>query len=364
MRTRLVPAGTVLALLLGLLTAAPAQAAIPAVASITFPGGLSEFYSPFSGPATIRFTFDGSENDATFNLRIRPEGGSVVHTKNVFVDADDPNGFVDEPFSWPALSVNSARTYVVQVFHNDVKLASESFNLRPRLATITGATPNPFLPWIDDGHKDTTDVRYTLLENTVNAEARVFNANGAGKCCGDLILTDDLGAPNAGVNHFIWDGQGEGAYAGNRPKGDYFVKIWADDGSLAPALSKPKKVTIARTYRATKTDSKPGTAYHHTTESALVRGGDCFLHNQGTFLQVDCHGAKMTVFYRWGLGSDERIEKASFVIDDPNNECPPARRNPGHSKHESYLTVTDSVSGITSCHIVTAKITYSYLKPS
>jgi hypothetical protein len=70
----------------------------------------------------------------------------------------------------------------------------------------------------------------------------------------------------------------------------------------------------------------------------------------------------MTVYYRWGLDSDERIEKHSFVIDDPNNECGPARRNPGHSKHESFLTVTDSVSGITSCHIVTAKITYSFPK--
>jgi hypothetical protein len=363
MRTRLIPAGAVLALLLGLLTAAPAAAAY--TVSITFPGNFSEFYSPFSGPATVHFTFDGSENDATFNFRIRPAGGAVVHRKNdVLVDADDPNGSVDVAFKWSALSVNSARTYVVQVYRNDVKLASESFSLRPRLATITGATPNPFFPWMDDGYKDTTSVRYTLLENAVDAEARVFKANGAGKCCGDRIRTDDLNAPEAGVNHWIWDGQGDGAFAGNRPRGNYFVKIWADDGTVAPALSKPKKIAIARTYRATKTDSKPGTAYHHTTESALVRGGDCFLHNQGTFLQVDCHGAKMTVYYRWGLGSDERIEKASFVIDDPNNECPPARRNPGHSKHESYLAVTDSVSGITSCHIVTAKITYSYLKPS
>jgi len=361
MRRRLFPAGAAMALTLGLLTAAPATAAY--TEDITFPGGFSEFYSPFSGPATIHFTFDGTENDATFSLRIRPAGGSVIHTDSVFIDADDPDGFEDESFTWPALSVNSERTYVVQVYRSGVKLASESFNLRPRLATITGATPNPFLPWIDDGYKDTTDVRFTLLEDA-DAEARVFNANGAGKCCGDRIRTDGLPNLTAGVNHWIWDGQGDGAYAGNRPKGDYFVKIWADDGVVAPALSKPKKVSIARTYRATKTDSKPGTAYHHTTESALVRGGDCFLHNQGTFLQVDCHGAKMTVYYRWGLASDERIEKASFVIDDPNNECGPARRDPGHSKHESYLTVTDSVSGITSCHIVTAKITYSYPKAS
>jgi hypothetical protein len=362
MRKRLFPAGAMLALLLGLLNAAPATAAY--TVGITFPGGFSEFYSPFSGPATIHFTFDGSENDATFSLRIRRAGGPVVHTESVLVDADDPNHFVDEPFTWPALSVNSARTYVVAVYRNDVKLASESFNLRPRLATITGATPNPFFPWIDDGYKDTSDVRFTLLEHADAAEARVFKVNGAGKCCGDRIRTADLGSRDAGVNHWIWDGQGDGSFAGNRPKGNYFVKIWADDGIVAPALSKPFKVAIARTYRATDTKTKPGTSYHHTTESALVRGGDCFLHDQGSFLQVDCHGAKMTVYYRFGLDSDERIESASFVIDDPNNECGPARRNPGHTRHESFLTVTDSVSGITSCHIETARITYSYLKPS
>ena len=72
----------------------------------------------------------------------------------------------------------------------------------------------------------------------------------------------------------------------------------------------------------------------------------------------------MTVFYRWGLGSAQRIERASFVIDNSQNECGPNRRNPGHSRHESFLTVTDSVSGVTSCRIVTARITYSYLKRS
>jgi hypothetical protein len=133
---------------------------------------------------------------------------------------------------------------------------------------------------------------------------------------------------------------------------------------LPPAISKPKKVSIVRSYRATAIKTKPGTSYHHTTETALVRGGDCFLHNQGSFLQIDCHGGRMTVYYRWGLDGDERIEAASFVMDDPNNECGPARRSTGHSTHDSFITVTDTVSGITSCHVVTAKINYSYLKLS
>ena len=362
MRKRLVPAGAATALVLGLLTAGSASANY-VVESITFPGGGSEFYSPFSGPASITFTFDGSENDATFSLRIRPAGGSAVHTENVLVDADDPAGFQTKTFNWPALSVNSARTYVVAVYRNDVQITNESFLLRPRLAIITGVTPNPFLPWIDDGYRDEARIRFTL-ETGADAEARVFKANGSGKCCGSLIRDESLGNLGAGANQWNWDGQGEGSFSGNRPAGSYFVKIWADDGTLPPAVSKPKKVRIVRSYRASALKSKPGTSYHHTTESALVRGGDCFLHDQGTFLQVDCHGAKMTVYYRFGLDSDERIESASFVIDDPNNECGPARRNPGHSRHESFLTVTHSVSGITSCHIETARITYSYLKQS
>ena len=141
------------------------------------------------------------------------------------------------------------------------------------------------------------------------------------------------------------------------------MKIWADDGTLPPAISKPKKVSIVRSYRATAIKTKPGTSYHHTTESALVRGGDCFVHTQGGYLQVDCHGGRMSVFYRWGLGQRAADRDASFVIDNANNECGPARRSSvGHSSHESFLTVTDSVSGITSCRIVTAKITYSYLE--
>jgi hypothetical protein len=179
-----------------------------------------------------------------------------------------------------------------------------------------------------------------------------------------LIREDPLGSLGAGSNDWNWDGQGEGGFAGNRPAGKYFVKIWADDGTAPPAISKPFKVTIVRSYRTTAIKTKPGTAYHHTTEISLVRGGDCFVHNQGGYLQVDCHGGRMSVFYRWGLGSAQRIESASFVIDDANNECGPSRRSVGHSSHESFLTVTDSVSGITSCRIVTAKITYSYLEDS
>jgi hypothetical protein len=359
MRTRLVPSGASLALALGLLTAAPAAAAYT-VGPITFPGGFSEFYSPFSGPATVHFAFEGSENDATFSIRIRPVGGSAVHKEDVFVDADDPDGFVDKTFSWPALSANSARTYVVVVYRNDVALESESFLLRPRLATITGATPNPFLPWIDDGYKDETRIRFTL-EEAATAEARVFKANSGGKCCGSLIRDDELGSLTAGANDWDWDGQGEGSFAGNRPKGDYFVKIWAEDGTLPPALSKPFKVTIARTYRAVKTKTKPARDYHHRSASTpIVIGGDCLVGVDAGNLRILCQGARVSVYWRWGLGPSQRIQRASVVLDTQAGSCPSSIRRSGHTKHESSFTVNEDLAGaLADCRIVTAKITYS-----
>jgi hypothetical protein len=352
-----------MALVLGLLTANPASAVYQDPV-ITFPDGTSEFYSPFSGPATVTFTFDADSSDATFELRLRPLGGSAIHTKQVFIDPDTQTSPREVTFSWPALSVTSARTYQVAVYRGgNLQGSPESFLLRPPLVSITGIAPNPFLPLIDDTYKDTTTVTFRLIA-PADAEARVYRAKSNGKCCGNLVQDDDSGLMglSSGSHTWVWAGRNNnGDEAG---VGQYFVKIRADDGTVSPATSKPKKVTIARSYRTTAIKTKPGTAYHHTTESALVRGGDCFVHAQGGYLQVDCHGARMSVFYRWGLGSAQRIESASFVIDNANNECGPSRRSVGHSSHESFLTVTDAVSGITSCRIVTAKITYSYLQAS
>ncbi len=254
MRTRFLPAGAAMALALGLLTATPAVATY-AVASITFPG--SEFYSPFSGPATVTFTFDGSENDATFSVRIRPTGGTAVHAESVFVDADDPDGFQIKTFNWPALSTNNPRTYVVAVYRNDIQLASESFLLRPRLVTIASTTPNPFFPWIDDGYKDTTNVGFDLAADA-DAEARVYRATSAGKCCGALVRDEVLGNRPAGVHSWVWDGRSNNG--DNLAKGNYFVRIGANDGMVSPVLSKAVKVTIARTYRALDTKSKQANA--------------------------------------------------------------------------------------------------------
>jgi hypothetical protein len=361
MRKGLLPAGAALALTFGLLTAAPA-AATYAVESITFPGDGSEFYSPFSGPASIRFTFEGDEDNATFDLRIRPAGGTAIHTKDVFVTPDEPGLFEIEEFTWPAITVHSGREYVVAVYRNGNQLASDSFFLRPRLVTITGASPDPFFPWIDDGYKDTTNVGFELAADA-DVEAHVFRPNGAGRCCGALVRDDSLGSLLAGSRTWSWDGR-NGA-DDNLGKGDYFVRIRAEDAEHLVRWSKPSKISIARTYRARTSRSKPATSFHHASPSTpFVIGGGCIVHVDGEVLEILCQGAKVTVFWRWALASDERIEWSSVVLG-PGDDCPAIGRKNAHTKHQSSLTVSDNLQGRhLSCNVLEAKITYSYPKAS
>ncbi|HEV2951272.1 MAG TPA: hypothetical protein VGZ51_04120, partial [Actinomycetota bacterium] len=162
--------------------------------------------------------------------------------------------------------------------------------------------------------------------------------------------------------NWIWDGtNGNGDNLG---KGNYFVRIWANDGVLAPALSKAMKVTIARTYRATTTRSKTANAYHHVGPvTPLVLGGDCIVYRSSS-LQVLCQGGRVSVYWRWGLASDERIERASFVLDTVEG-CPPSIRRTGHTKHESSFTMNEDLPGAAGdCRLVTARITYSHPEQS
>ncbi len=358
MKLRLFSLATVVVLAVSLLTAAPAAATI-AVESITFPDSLSEFYSPFSGPATITFTFDGTEADATYSLRIRPAGNTAVHTQDVLVDADDPDGFQTKTFNWPALSVNSPRTYEVAVYRSGSLVDAESFQLLPRLVRITGASPNPFLPWIDDGYKDTTNVHFELAADA-DAEARVYRPRADGKCCGALVLDDDTGMSglSAGAHSWNWDGQGEGAFAGNLPKGSYFVKIAATDVDAVTKLSKQHKVTIARTYRQNATLQKNGILMHHTGPvTSYRRGGNCFVTKDETDkdLWITCLSASFTVYWRWNLPSGGRIERASFVYVNVSGEICNGRK--GHTNTDSTLRVGGV--GQFRCRVDKAKITYS-----
>lgn len=361
MRTRFLATSLTMAVVLGLLTAAPAAASY-AVESITFPDPSGEFYSPFSGPASVKFTFDGSENNATFSVRLRPAGGAVIFSKDVFVTPDEVGGFEVEDVKWPAVSVNSPKTYVVGVYRNGTRIAAESFFLRPRLVTITSIVPNPFLPLIDDGRKDTTKVNFDLVSGA-DAEARVYRANNAGRCCGVLVRNDSTGLTglSAGPNDWIWDGKTNGsAEAG---VGSYFVRIWADDGVVAPVMSKPFKVTIARTYRELATLQKNGIAMHHTGPvTSYRRGGNCFVTKDETDrdLWITCLSASFTVYWRWALPAGGRIEKQSFVYVHVSSEICNGKK--GHTKTDSFLRVGGV--GQFRCRIDLAKVTYSRPIPS
>ena len=129
-------------------------------------------------------------------------------------------------------------------------------------------------------------------------------------------------------------------------KGDYFVKIRAEDEQSIVRWSKPFKVSIARTYRATKTASKAATAYHHVgPDSPLDRGGQLSrLYLRGV-LRILCQTAKVIRLLAMGLADNERIEKASFVIDNPTSGCPRSIRSFGHTKHGSSITVKEDVVG-------------------
>jgi hypothetical protein len=361
MQTRFLVVGIAVALGTGLLTASPAAASHTVL--IEFPGGSSEFYSPFSGPATITFTIDPTDVDATFSLRLRPAGGTAVHSETAFVDAQDADGTKVVAFDWPAVSVKNPRTYEVVVYRSGGPLVqSESFLLRPRLVTITSVSPTPFFPWIDDLYKDETHVRFALAADAA-AEARVYRPKTTGKCCGALVRNDGLGNLPAGDNSWDWDGRNDSG--DNLAKGNYFVRVWADDGLVAPTLSKATMVAIARTYRATKTKSKTASAYHHVGPvTPLVLGGGCIVFRSNGNLQILCQGARVSVYWGWGLSSVERIEHASFVLDTVEG-CPRSIRRTGHTKHISSFTMNEDLVGASGdCHLVTAKITYSYPKAS
>ena len=345
-----------MALAVSLLTAAPAAAAI-AVESIVFPDGLSEFYSPFAGPASVKFIFNGNEADATYSLRIRPAGDTAVHTQNVLVDADDPDGFQTKTFDWPALSVNSPRTYQVAVYRSGSLVDVESFQLLPRLVRITGASPNPFLPRIDDDIKDETLISYKLAAPSDPTLIRVYRANGDGKCCGARVFDHNDGSHPAGTNTYSWNGKTSEVGGDLLQKGAYFVKVTAKDPSDVVKTSKPFKVTIASTYRANTTLQKSATAFHHIGPvTSYLRGGNCFATNAQTDLWITCLHAKFTIYWRWNLPSGGRVEKVSWTFVPISGDI--CRYTKGHTTTDSWMRA-GTTSGQVRCRLDLAKITYS-----
>jgi hypothetical protein len=160
----------------------------------------------------------------------------------------------------------------------------------------------------------------------------------------------------AGANEWVWDGRNDSNL--DVGVGDYFVKIWADDGVVAPALSKPFKVTIARTYRDRTTLQKDGILMHHTGPvTSYRRGGNCFVTKDETDrdLWITCLSASFTVYWRWSLPTGGRVESASFVYVHVSSAICNGKK--GTTKTDSFLRVGGV--GQFRCRIDTAKITYS-----
>ncbi len=343
----------VVTLVAGIVSAVPASASFGAV--IHLPEGVA--YSPFGGPATVTFVFDGADPAAVFTLRLRQPGQGTVRQKDVLVDPavdDSPHAV---PFSWPDLSVETATDYVIDVRPQagGSAITSEGFAVYPRMIADPRAKPSTFYPLIEDGYKDTTTIRFTLAVDTIATTVTVFRADAEGRCCGTAVRTADLGPRAAGTRRWVWDGTRDDASP--VPKGRYFVRVRGTDAGDVSASSRALKVEVATgTIRETATKRKVGSAYARAAdERQTAIGGDCNVtRDTGSKTAfVLCANAEISLFWKWRLGTGERIESVAFSLDAGAFGC---RTKKGHTRTESYLRVIPT----STCTVTAAKITYSY----
>jgi hypothetical protein len=181
------------ALVVGLtvLFAPPAYAAFGAI--VELPAG--KIYSPFGGPATVTFTFDGADSASVFTVRLRQVGEGTIKEKDFLIDPGTQASPRQVSFSWPSLTVSDPTEFEINVRPQagGPELTSETFTLHPKLVSGLSATPSPFYPLIQDGYKDTTRIDYSLATDTASTIVRVFRADDYGRCCGRKIRQEELG---------------------------------------------------------------------------------------------------------------------------------------------------------------------------
>jgi hypothetical protein len=349
-------AAFVVAIVLGMsvTVATPASASFAAVVEVP-----ETVYSPAGGPATVTFTFDDSDDEATiFTVRLRRPGKAAIQTKDFLVDPEtkDPPHVVS--FSWKQLSVAQPTDYVIDVRRQSggPPLTSATFTVLPPLVTDLSATPSPFYPLVHDGYKDTTKIGFSLAADTSATTVTVFGTDTFGRCCGDEILTENLGPLPKGKRGWTWDGAGDGTAA---KKGTYFVKVRATDLDGLSKTSKAQKVRITKgTIRLTATKQKAGKAFARvgTVQRSRI-GGNCVVSRNEPPGQTKilCANASVSVYWNWALKPGERIESVSFVVDGGIYGC---HKSKGRSGNRSFLRVRSPPTS--SCSVVTAKIRYSY----
>jgi hypothetical protein len=349
------------AALLSVLVAAPASATIRC--TISFNHQSNDLYSPFPGPAHVKFTYTSSDPDnVTINLRMRPQGGSVFHSEDR--ELDTPNfGSTTFDFTWPAISVTADTNYEVSAYRGSTRVCGRTFEIKPPLVRIASIRPDPFFPWIQDGYRDTTTVTFKLAASVDPTIVRVFEANATGACCGSQVFAENLDTQVVGTRHYVWNGR-NGSNT-RLPKGKYFVTVTGTKPSLPQDItrtSRPVAVSIARFHRVARTVSKSGIAYHHRSASTvLAAGGACSLRNIAAAqdLGLRCDDARFRVFWRWNLPASAEILGVTFVLVDVPGPCNPIK---GHTTIDTFLQVGGL--GHFACRVDRARLRYSFLKAS
>jgi len=334
--------------------AAPASATYGVVVDVP----ADPVYSPFGGPATVTFTFDGGDTARVFTIRLRRPGHGTIKEKDFLVDPGTQSSPHPVSFGWQDLSVANPADYVVDVRPQggDV-ITGETFTVLPPLVSGLTAAPSPFYPLIDDGFKDHTTIGFSLAADTTDTDVHVYADDVYGRCCGTEVRAEDLGALASGDHSWSWDGLRDDFTSA--PKGTYFVRIGATDTDDVAAISKPVKVILTTgTVRITATKVKHGSAYSRVTDQVQTAiGGSCLVSRDAATHQgsVLCANAAVSLVWGWGMKAGQRIVKASFQIDGGLYGC---HKRVSHTTTRSTLRVTSPPTS--TCTITEARITYSY----
>jgi hypothetical protein len=365
MRKRSLAAASLLAVAIGVIRATPALATY-SLGSILFPNGSTTFYSPFSGPATVRINFDdagaGLDPPATITFKLRVQNGPTIHTESVNINPDPDDTPMTFPFVWPAVSVTTTTTYEVAAYKGGDELGHRAFTLRPHLVRIKSISPNPFFPWIADNYRDTTDIAYSLQASSNPVVIRMYASDPSGDCCGTQVRQVTIDNVIVGSDrHYIWNGRDGGGDL--LPKGRYWVRVTATSFGGVTQSSAFEPVAIARFHRVNRSISKNGIAYHHRSAITVHRsGGTCGVAKLASSkdVRVVCRDASVRVYWRWNLPSTGRIEAVGFVmIGVPGLSCGATK---GHTTTDTFLRVGGV--GRFGCRVDKAKLTYSFLKAS
>jgi len=319
----------------------------------------TSFYSPYNGPATVRFTFDGADPASVFTVRLRRPGHGTVTEKDYLVDPATDGSPHTVKFSWYRLSVSAPTDFVVDVRPQagGGVISQTTFTLLPKLISDLSAKPSPFYPLVQDGYKDRTKIRFSLAADTAETAVQVFREDAYGRCCSAEVRTQDLGPLASGAHGWSWDGRKQDGSLVS--KGTFFARITATDTHGASTRSKALAVDVTKgVIRMTATKHKPGSAYSKVAdEQETAIGGDCGVsknletHSAG----VLCANANISVYWHWALGSGERIEGVSFKISGGYYGC---HHHVDHTADESILRVYTPPTS--TCTIFTARIKYSY----